>query len=348
MFAKENMQLIAGWLQEHHSNGVQLDLTQLMRYQRYTHLLDLAPKQTIQSKLAGSYLAKTKGRGMEFDEVRHYQAGDDVRAIDWRVTARTGKVHTKLFREEKERPVFILTDLSQSMQFGSEFLLKSVQAAHLAALIAWHAKKAGDKLGGILFNDAQTIELKPAGRHTAVLRYLHQLIKLNQLSQLSLNNDSSNQRSNNNLIKNDTTIAPQLGSASAQATNTLANALGQLRRLAKPGSLVFIISDLANLDEQCLRHLQAIKMHNEIRLCQMSDPLELEAPKPSNGAALVSDGHHYFPIELADQQLWQSFQQQQMQAQHHRQSAIQRLGLHLAKFSAARPLTLQLTEGHHG
>lgn len=346
MFAKENMQLIASWLQEHHSNGVQLDLTQLMRYQRYTHLLDLAPRQTIQSKLAGSYLAKTKGRGMEFDEVRHYQAGDDVRAIDWRVTARTGKVHTKLFREEKERPVFILTDLSQTMQFGSEFLLKSVQAAHLAAMIAWHAKKAGDKLGGILFNDQQTIELKPAGRHTAVLRYLHQLIKLNQFCQLSPSQTMKTTPSNSNPTQSAAPVDAEIAKTTAQ-THTLANALGQLRRLAKPGSLVFVISDFAKLDEQCLRHLQAIKMHNEIRLCQISDPLELQAPKPSFGSALVSNGDANFPIELADQQLWQAFEKQQLQAQQFCQTAIQRLGLHLAKFSAARPLTLQLSEGHH-
>ncbi len=80
------------------TDGVSLELGQLLAYQRMTYLLDLDPKQQIQSKLAGSYLARSKGRGMEFDEVRHYQIGDDVRTIDWRVTARTGKVHTKLFR----------------------------------------------------------------------------------------------------------------------------------------------------------------------------------------------------------------------------------------------------------
>ena len=133
---------IRQWLDELHSDGIHLRLHELLRYQRQTQWLDLSPKQQIQNKLAGSYLAKSKGRGMEFDEVRHYQSGDDVRTIDWRVTARTGKVHTKLFREEKERPVFICTDLSQSMQFGSTLLFKSVQAAHLAAMIAWQIGRA--------------------------------------------------------------------------------------------------------------------------------------------------------------------------------------------------------------
>ena len=148
------------WRLQNGTTGTSLGLTELLWYQRYTKVLDLTPQMAIQSKLAGTYLAKSKGRGMEFDEVRHYQNGDDVRTIDWRVTARTGKVHTKLFREEKERPVFILTDLSSSMHFGSSLLFKSVQAAHLAALIAWHVKQRGDKLGGLVFSQHQHIELK--------------------------------------------------------------------------------------------------------------------------------------------------------------------------------------------
>lgn len=318
MPVKQDPVQIAAWLDELQTNGSQLDLTQLLRYQRLTHLLDLTPKQTIQSKLAGSYLAKTKGRGMEFDEVRHYQPGDDVRTIDWRVTARTGKVHTKLFREEKERPVFILTDLSSSMQFGSQLLLKSVQAAHLASLIAWHVKKTGDKLGGILFNDQQIVELKPAGRHVAVLRYLHQLIELQKVNR----------------------ALPQ--------QQNLANALGQLRRLARPGSLLFVISDFSQLDEQCLRHLQAMRLHNEIRLCQLSDPLEREAPIDCRGAALVSSGQQSFAIELADQKLWQHFSKQQLSIQQYIDSSMQLLGLRPRQFSAAQPLSLQLMEASYG
>ena len=318
MSVKQDPLQTAAWLDELQTNGSQLDLTQLLRYQRLTHLLDLTPKQTIQSKLAGSYLAKTKGRGMEFDEVRHYQPGDDVRTIDWRVTARTGKVHTKLFREEKERPVFILTDLSSSMQFGSQLLLKSVQAAHLAALIAWHVKKTGDKLGGILFNDQHIVELKPAGRHVAVLRYLHQLIELQKVNR----------------------ALPQ--------QQNLANALGQLRRLARPGSLLFVISDFSQLDEQCLRHLQAMRLHNEIRLCQLFDPLERQAPIDCRGAALVSSGQQSFGIELSDQKLWQRFAKQQSAAQQQFDTSIQLLGLRPRHFSAAQPLSLQLMEASYG
>ena len=142
----------------------------------------LAAAKNLHSKMSGNYLARSKGRGMEFDEVRHYQNGDDIRAIDWRVTARTGKTHTKLFKEEVERPVLIATDLSENMLFGSQLLFKSVQAAHLASLVAWHAKSRGDRVGGIVFNQHYHAELKPRSRLQGVLHYLHILSQVHHKS----------------------------------------------------------------------------------------------------------------------------------------------------------------------
>lgn len=173
----------------------------------------------MQAKLAGSYLAKTKGRGMEFDEARHYQPGDDIRAIDWRVTARTGKTHTKLFREEKERPVFVLTDLSSSMHFGTQLLFKSVQAAHLTALIAWSAQQRGDRIGGLVFNSVGHREYKPQTRHKAVLSLLHGVTTLHADNTANTSQDVS-----------------------------FSDACARLRRLARPGSMVFLLSDFQQMD----------------------------------------------------------------------------------------------------
>lgn len=309
-------QQIQHMLRELAADGVHLDLPQLLRYQRHTQLLDLSPSQTIQNKLAGSYLAKSKGRGMEFDEVRHYQTGDDVRTIDWRVTARTGKVHTKLFREEKERPVFILTDLGRTMQFGSRLLLKSVQAAHLAALIAWHVKKTGDKLGGLLFHQHSIRELKPAGRSVAVLRYLHQLIALQQAA------------------------LQQLPTSSEQEFQ-LADALGQLRRLVRPGSLVFLISDFQRCDEQALRHIQAIRLHNEVRICQINDPLDLQLPLTASGVAAVHAGAQPIIVDLADLRLKQKYQSQQQQFQQQLQQQWRQLGCRHWQLRSDLPLLHQ-------
>ena len=185
------------------TNGIDLSMQELLQYQSKSRLIDLVGKKNIHGKQAGNYLSRSKGRGMEFDEVRHYQIGDDVRAIDWRVTARTGKTHTKLFREEIERPVLVVTDLSQNMHFGSKLLFKSVQAAHVAALVAWHAKNRGDRVGGLVFNQDVHKELKPRSRQQGVLHYLHTLKQVNNASVAVI----TSEQTNTNAIYNKTTFS---------------------------------------------------------------------------------------------------------------------------------------------
>lgn len=305
------------WLTQTGGDGINLGLSELLWYQRHTNVLNLTPNTVIQSKLAGSYLARSKGRGMEFDEVRHYQPGDDVRTIDWRVTARTGKTHTKLFREEKERPVFILTDLSDSMHFGSQLLFKSVQAAHLAALIAWHVKQRGDKLGGLIFSQYQHRELKPQSRTPSVLHYFHALTEIHQ-----------QQHSGRGL--------------------ELATALGQLRRLIRPGSLVFVLSDFTGFNDDCLRHLRVIRQHNEITCCQLTDPLEQQLPANSYGLAAVTDGQQQRLLDLGSKTTQQRYQQQQQQQQQQLAHWLKQAGCKLLTLSAAEPVIRQLERKWHG
>lgn len=306
------------WLTTLQANGIALALPELLAYQRHTQCLDIAPKMAIQNKLAGTYLAKSKGRGMEFDEVRHYQPGDDVRAIDWRVTARTDKVHTKLFREEKERPVFVLTDLSESMRFGSTLLLKSVQAAHLAAIIAWHSKAQGDKLAGLVFNQHHHRLLKPASRTRGVLRYLQALIEVHQVQ---TNTDERAER---------------------LTTLSLAHALAELRRLLRPGSLLFIISDFSQLDAEALRHLQLICQHNEVHCCHIFDPLEQAIPHVAQGTALVSAKQETVTVHLGDNAIRNRYQQQQAEVTHRVKQQLHQLGCRYLTFSSAVPLLNQL------
>ena len=255
-----------------YSNGIDLSMQELLQYQNKSRLIDLAGKKNIQGKQAGNYLSRSKGRGMEFDEVRHYQTGDDVRAIDWRVTARTGKTHTKLFREEIERPVLVATDLSQNMNFGSKLLFKSVQGAHLAALIAWHAKIRGDRLGGLVFCDEQHIELKPRSRKAGVLHYLHALTTLN------------NQKKQTPLEENDSALDKQQETTTQHKNHYFEQHCARLRHLAKPGSLVYLITDGHALRDEkscphAIRHLSQISKHCELVLCLISDPLEQALPE---------------------------------------------------------------------
>lgn len=332
---------IQQWLKQTETSGSSLDLAELLWYQRYTKVLDLSPKIAIQNKLAGTYLAKSKGRGMEFDEVRHYQNGDDVRTIDWRVTARTGKVHTKLFREERERPVFILTDLSNNMHFGSTLLFKSVQAAHLAALIAWHVKNRGDKLGGIVLNQQQHRELKPQSRSQGVLRYFHALTELHR-SHSSNSQDHTAQPRNASHHRNNSELT------SAQNTCQFVGALSSLRRLVHPGSLVYILSDFSQFNADALRHLRAIRQHNEVTCCAISDPLELKLPSSSSGLAAVTDGLHNGLVELSNKRLQQRYAQQQLNNQMQLQQQLSLLGCKWLPITAAEPILSQLKRDRHG
>jgi uncharacterized protein (DUF58 family) len=312
------MQDISKWLTKCQSDGVNLGIRELIHYQGKTALLNLSPRKTVQAKLAGAYLAKTKGRGMEFDEARHYQAGDDIRAIDWRVTARTGKTHTKLYREEKERPVFVLTDLSSSMQFGTQFLFKSVQAAHLSALIAWSARKRGDRIGGLVFNQHQHLECKPYTRQKAVLSLLNSMIKVQQGAQQD-----------------------------AQTTNqeqiTLGNACARLRRLAHPGSLIFILSDFSQLDEMAKQHIAQLSKHCEVIAYPITDPFEHQLPQVKMSQRVtLSDGHNRQQIVLGEKDTEMQYSNQHQARFDNIENTLKQCKAQVIQIDAGQPLEMQL------
>jgi uncharacterized protein (DUF58 family) len=312
------MRDITKWLTKYQCDGVNLGIKELIHYQSKTALLNLSPRKTVQAKLAGTYLAKTKGRGMEFDEARHYQAGDDIRAIDWRVTARTGKTHTKLYREEKERPVFVLTDLSSGMQFGTQFLFKSVQAAHLSALIAWSARKRGDRIGGLVFNQHQHIECKPFTRQKAVLSLLNSMIKVQQGAQQEV------QTTNQEKI-------------------TLANACARLRRLAHPGSLVFILSDFSQLDELAKQHIAQLSKHCEVIAHPISDPFEHQLPQVKMSQRVtLSDGNNRQQIVLGQKETEMQYINQHQAHFDKIENTLKQCKAQVIKIDAGQPLELQL------
>jgi uncharacterized protein (DUF58 family) len=312
------MRDITKWLTKYQCDGVNLGIKELIHYQSKTALLNLSPRKTVQAKLAGTYLAKTKGRGMEFDEARHYQAGDDIRAIDWRVTARTGKTHTKLYREEKERPVFVLTDLSSGMQFGTQFLFKSVQAAHLSALIAWSARKRGDRIGGLVFNQHQHIECKPFTRQKAVLSLLNSMIKVQQGAQQEV------QTTNQEKI-------------------TLANACARLRRLAHPGSLVFILSDFSQLDELAKQHIAQLSKHCEVIAHPISDPFEHQLPQVKMSQRVtLSDGNNRQQIVLGQKDTEMQYINQHQAHFDKIENTLKQCKAQVIKIDAGQPLELQL------
>nr|WP_320049547.1 DUF58 domain-containing protein [uncultured Desulfuromonas sp.] len=214
------------------------------------------------ARLGGTYRSLQRGRGMEFAEVRGYQNGDDIRTIDWRVTARTGKPHTKLFQEERERPVLVALDYRRPMFFATRGRFKVVQASHLAALIGWQALKDGDRLGAFLFSEERHVELRPQSGKRGVLRLLQQMVNAPAWQRPAHQPFDPQQRLFNTLIR--------------------------LRRVARPGSLVTLISDFSQWDAQVEEQLILLARHCSLRLILCYDPLE--ASLPEHGCYPISDG----------------------------------------------------------
>jgi uncharacterized protein (DUF58 family) len=203
---------------------------------------------------AGSHLSAQRGRGLEFQEVRPYVSGDDPRTIDWRVTARRGKPHTKLFREERERPVWLLADLNRSMFFGTRRQLKSTVVVRAAALLAWSAALAGDRVGAVVAGSSACRIIPPRAREAGVLPVLGALLEMQP-------------------------------TGPGPASDGLADGLQSLAPLIHPGSLVLVLSDYASLDtaaeaaagRSTAAQWAALAVHNEFRLFWVTDPLEREA-----------------------------------------------------------------------
>jgi uncharacterized protein (DUF58 family) len=228
----------------------------------------------IRAFAVGGHLSPFKGRGVEFDESRLYQAGDDLRTIDWRVTARTGKPHTKVFREERNRPVIVWLDLGASMMFATRGRYKAVFAAETAALVAWSAVGHGDQLGGLVFSDSDHHELRPRLGRRAALRLL-KLIADNP--------------------------AWEAGVEAGGGTEATEHAMLRLTRVARPGSMMFLFSDFRHLGEPVERHLRQLASHGDLFLVHIADPVEAELPPPGRYRILM--GGRSFTIDTSDERI---------------------------------------------
>lgn len=246
--------------------------------------LSLNSIQPARSLLAGSQRTRYRGRGMDFEEVRLYQPGDDIRSIDWRVTARTQVPHTKLYREERERPIFLLVDQRSSMFFGSKHCFKSVLAAYIASVLGWTATGNSDRIGGLVFGDHDQRDIRPRRSKHAQLEFIHQL------------------QDYNHRLKSPIPDAKPL---------SLAELLSDLRRIAKPGSSLFILSDFQDMDESCERELFTLARHADLCLIHLYDPLEhdLHSNQPltiSDGQASIQLPSHSRPFQNAYRNLFET------------------------------------------
>ena len=242
--------------------GVRVSAAELAALQASARDFHFLPRQPVHSVLAGRHSSKVRGRGLEFEELRLYLPGDDIRSMDWRVTARTGAPHVRVYSDEKDRPVLLLVDQRINMFFGTRRAMKSVAAAEAAALVAWRVLADGDRVGGLVFGDADFAEHRPQRSRDAVLQLLGEVARRNQLLRAD---------------------APA-GRGGAQLNEALARAA----RLAHHDHLVVVVSDFDGHDAMTRDLLTRIAARNDLLAVVVHDPFMSELP-PS-GDMVVSDG----------------------------------------------------------
>jgi uncharacterized protein (DUF58 family) len=262
----------------------------------------------VNSLTTGAYVSRFRGRGMEFDESRPYQPGDDPRNIDWRVTARSSGAYTKLFREERERPVLIVVDLGSSMHFATQGSFKSVVASRAAALLSWAAHHRGDRLGGLVFGDTTHREVKPRLGRQAALRFVHELVEHPDW-------------------------APQAHAAEEGAEPPLTQAMAALKRVARPGALVVVLSDFTDFSRVAQSYLSGVARHSEVMAVFVSDPLERQLPPPGRYRLVSREGE--MSIDTFGRVARADYREAFRQREQALDAFCRRYGVHLLPLSTA-------------
>jgi len=257
----------------------------------------------VNSLQTGAYVSHFRGRGMEFDESRPYQPGDDPRSIDWRVTARSTTAYTKLFREERERPVLVCVDLRSNMHFATRGCFKSVNASRAAALLAWAAHHRGDRLGGLIFGDTTHRELKPRLGRRAALRFVHQLAEHKDWTSRGI----------------------------AEGVEPLTQAMLALRHVVRPGSLVVVISDFIGFNRAAQSYLSGVARHNEVLAVFMNDPLERKLPPPGRYRIVSPDDE--LAIDTYAAAARRDYENEFVERSHELEAFCHRYGVHLLPMS---------------
>lgn len=236
--------------------------------------ISFLPRQPATSALQGRHRSRIRGRGLDFEELRDYLPGDDVRAIDWKVTARAGKPYVRVYSEERDRPTLIVVDQRMSMFFGSVRNTKAVTAAECAAIAAHRVTAQGDRVGGIVFGDQDMVELRPGRGQAALTRMLTAVATANA-----------------RLSATAPTVTPM----------ALNDVLKSVRKLATRDHLVILISDFDAADAATERHLGTIAQHNDLVLAVVRDPASAQLPEA--GTITGTDGAKQAELNMSDAQM---------------------------------------------
>ncbi len=291
---------------------VAVSLGRLRALEFSAHGFSFLPRQPVRSLLSGQHASRLRGRGLNFEELRHYRPGDDIRTMDWKVTNRTGKPHVRVYTEEREREVYLFVDQRVSMYFGSQRAMKSSVAAEIAALAAWRVLGVGDRVGALIFDDQQNYQFTPKRSRESVLNILRRL----EIANASLNSGCK---------------------ADARQFN---NAFDVLLRQVTHDALVIYIGDGFGWDEHSDERLKHLSLNNDIVAFNVVDPAEQELPELKE--LVVSDGEMQIVVSGTQEVLQQRFEQSYLDHLGHMREALQRFGLPLIEINTVDDPARQL------
>lgn len=244
------------------TDGAYVSVDNLVALESIASDLTFLRKAPVRRFLAGRHESRMRGRGLSFEELRTYMPGDDIRTIDWRVTARTGQPFVRVYNEEKDRPALIIVDQRTNMFFGSRRSMKSVTAAEVAALCAWRVMALGDRVGGVVFNDLKQEAIRPHRSRGAVIRFAETIsIQNNALS---------------------------AGSDIERSPGQLNVVLGKVAALARHDHLIIVVSDFDGHGPATRDLLLRMSVANDVVAVLVYDPFLLDLPR--QGEMVVSGG----------------------------------------------------------
>jgi len=289
-------------------------LDDLLELRHQAHTLGLASHHLVNSSFSGLYASAFRGTGLDFEEVREYREGDDIRNMEWNVTARTNIPHLKIFREERERSVVLCIDRGPHMSFGTRGTFKSIQAAKAAALLGWAASRLHDRVGGILFGDpVQDMQyFRPTKDRRALWRLLHALTRE--------------------------------GVAGQSPATTLAEALQRGDRGTPTGSLIFVIADMNREIRGLESILGRLCQRHTLVLLPVDDPADRELPQMGR-VTFVSPGGNAMEIDTDDQRARQRYHQAWEERRQHLQRLCNRLGVPLIPITTREEIHRALSQG---
>ena len=232
-------------------SGVRVELDALVRLRFRARGFDFRPGQPVATVLAGRHRARLRGRGLEFDELRAYLPGDDVRAIDWKASQRTRRAHVRVYREERERPVVLIVDQRRAMRFGSIERTKAATAAEVAALVAWRMLDRGDRVGGVVLGDGDQSAVRPDRSERRVTRLLSEIVRFNHALEVE---------------------------TAEEAPGMLNAALARALPALPHDGVVVVVSDFGGADAETARLFTRLAAHNDTVAAFVVDPLERGLP----------------------------------------------------------------------